>query len=340
MKKEERLLRALGNVKDGYILEPSRYLGNPQRFIPQRKKKKWPAFAAMAAVTALVITGGVYYFRLTAGSTHPAELNIASNGGTETIATQASPQTQWELPEGWPGFRIEYDEESLDMDMGVDGLLLRPKKYSPELPICQLKIEFLPNLLPYAAAEKSRAELADDLTPVQQDQENLRYSFRVSIGNAWNSTVKVVMIVGAGSRGSFRLTNQYFIEAAEGWGTTFAGICAGFTCPLEESANPEAEKVIMDFAEGYFSGNQLVMLSNYYGDSGDLRDTYSQDASRVRIVSLQGLEELDNWIEKDGFAHVSLAFLETEQSDSYTYLSMEVMKTQAGYKVSFYGLEK
>ena len=96
----------------------------------------------------------------------------------------------------------------------------------------------------------------------------------------------------------------------------------------------------MDFAEGYFSGNQITMLSNYYGDSSSLRDTYTGDASRVQIVSLQGLEELDNWIEKDAFTHVSLAFLETEQSDSYTYLSMEVMKTQAGYRVSSYGLEK
>ena len=49
---------------------------------------------------------------------------------------------------------------------------------------------------------------------------------------------------------------------------------------------------------------------------------------------------MDNWIEKNGFAHVSLVFLETEQADSYTYLSMDVMKTQAGYRVSFYGLEK
>lgn len=340
MKKEEELLRALGNVKDSYILEPSRYLGNPQRFMPQGKEKKWPAFAAIAAAAALVMIGGIYSVRFMQSTPQLADASIASNGGTETIATQASPQTQWMHPEGWPSFRMEYDEEALDMDMGVDGLLLRPKQYSPELPICQLKIEFLPNLLPYAAAEKSRAELADDLTPVHQDQETLRYSFRVSTDSAWNSTVKVVTIVGAGSRGSFRLTNQYFVEAAEGWGSTFAGICAGFTCPLEESANPEAERVILEFAEGYFSGNQLTMLSNYYGDSGDLRDTYSQDASRVRIVSLQGLEELDNWIEKDGFAHVSLAFLETEQSDSYTYLSMEVMKTQAGYRVSFYGLEK
>ena len=90
----------------------------------------------------------------------------------------------------------------------------------------------------------------------------------------------------------------------------------------------------MDFADGYFSGNQITMLANYYGDSKNLSDVYTQDASRVWIGSLEGLEGTDEW------AHVSLAFLETENADSFTYLSMEVMKTQAGYRVSSYGLEK
>lgn len=244
------------------------------------------------------------------------------------------------IPEGWPGFRMDYNMTELELVQGVDRLILRPLLYDAELPVCEIQIEFLPNLLPYAAMEQSRKELGVDTTAVHQDQETLRYSFHVAEGLAWDSHMADVYIVGAGSAGSYRLTSKYFMEAAEGWGITFAEICGSFSCPLTESPNPVAEKVIMEFAEGYFSGNQVAMLSNYYGDSQNLRDLYTQDASRVQIVSLQGLEELDNWTQKDGFAHVSLVFLETEQSDSYTYLSMEVMKTQAGYKVSFYGLEK
>ena len=244
------------------------------------------------------------------------------------------------IPEGWPSFQIDYDSRELEMREGVDGVYLYPIVYSEDLPVCEIKIEFLPDLLPYAAMEQSRKELGVDTTAVHQDQETLRYSFHVAEGLAWDSHMADVYIVGAGSAGSYRLTSKYFMEAAEGWGITFAEICGSFSCPLTESPNPEAEKAIMEFAEGYFSGNQVAMLANYYGDSQNLRDLYTQDASRVQIVSLQGLEELDNWTQKDGFAHVSLVFLETEQSDSYTYLSMEVMKTQAGYKVSFYGLEK
>lgn len=238
----------------------------------------------------------------------------------------------------WPAFQMEYDHSKLELVEGVGGVFLYPIEYPDDLPVSELKIEFLPGLLPNAAMEQSRKEMA--LTSIHQDQETGRYSFRIDQGTDWNSVVKEVTIVGAGSCGSFRLTSQYFVEATEGWGSNFAQIVAGFTCPLSESPNPEAEKVIMDFAEGYFSGNRITMLANYYGDSQDLQDVYTQDASRVRIVSLQGLDGLEDWIEKDGFAHVSLAFLETEQDDSYSYLSMEVMKTQAGYRVTFYGLEK
>lgn len=238
----------------------------------------------------------------------------------------------------WPAFQMEYDHSKLELIEGVGGVFLYPIEYPDDLPVSELKIEFLPGLLPNAAMEQSRKEMA--LTSIYQDQETGRYSFRIDQDTDWNSVVKEVTIVGAGSCGSFRLTSQYFVEATEGWGSNFAQIVAGFTCPLSESPNPEAEKVIMDFAEGYFSGNRITMLANYYGDSQDLRDVYTQDASRVRIVSLQGLDGLEDWIEKDGFAHVSLAFLETEQDDSYSYLSMEVMKTQAGYRVTFYGLEK
>ena len=238
----------------------------------------------------------------------------------------------------WPAFQMEYDHSKLELIEGVGGVFLYPIEYPDDLPVSELKIEFLPGLLPNAAMEQSRKEMA--LTSIHQDQETGRYSFRIDQDTDWNSVVKEVTIVGAGSCGSFRLTSQYFVEATEGWGSNFAQIVAGFTCPLSESPNPEAEKVIMDFADGYFSGNRITMLANYYGDSQDLQDVYTQDASRVRIVSLQGLDGLEDWIEKDGFAHVSLAFLETEQDDSYSYLSMEVMKTQAGYRVTFYGLEK
>ena len=493
MKKEEQLLQALGNVKDSFVLEPSHYLGNPQRVLPQKKKKKWPVFTAAAAVAAVVLTGVLSLYPILSHNTAesaqkadqtelsepetalsasvriggdtqrklvfvtdgtqeeyrsirevqiydgqtlvqtideknvPESAEYASDGlfinqaqaiglpdlrdvnfdgyvdlGILAVSTYPknvpyhyflwNPQTEHfeygftlfgasalELDEVHqllieertdngqkskayysfstgtlrcveadaleqaaerPQFHLEYDTGLLAMTENAQGIFLTPREYADNLPACEIQIEFLPGMLPYAAMEQSRREIALEQTAVHQDQQTLRYSVHITHGTAWDSQVENVLIVGAGSYGSFRLTSRYFVEAAEGWGITFPQICAGFTCPLAESPNPEAEKSIMDFAEGYFSGNQVAMLSAYYGDSKNLRDVYTMDASKVRIVSLNGLEELDERIEKDGFAPVSLTFLETEQSDSYNYLSMEIVKTQAGYRVSFYGLEK
>lgn len=334
VKKEEQLLRALGGVKAGFILEASQYVGNPQRVLTQRKKKKWSGAAAMAASAAVVLTGVLCYAMLTGKTGETAPDLTQTNRQEETVTAELT------LPEGWPGFRMEYDSAKLELVPGVDGLILRPIVYDQELPVCEIKIEFLPKLLPYAAMTQSRQELSDESIIIQQDQQTARYSFHIAEGTVWDSHMADVYIVPAGSYGSYRLTSKYFTEAAEGWGTEFAKICGSFTCPLEESVNPEAEKVIMDFAEGYFSANQVAMLSGFYGDSKDLRDVYTGDPSRVRIVTLDGMEYLDSRIESSGYAPISLTFLETEDADSFTYLSVKVVKTQAGYRISAYGLDK
>lgn len=240
----------------------------------------------------------------------------------------------------WPTFRISFDPQELEMTEGLGGMFIVPRLPWDNLPTRSIQIEFLPGLLPYAAMEKTRRAMADERVSVQQDQETGRYNLHLAYGNSWDSTVEDVTIVGAGSSGSYRLTSRYFLEATEGWGSTFGEIVASFICPLSESVNPEAEQVIMDFVEGYFSGNRITMLANYYGDSQNLKDVYTQDASRVRLVALKGLESPDRQIEANGFGAVSLTFLETEDADSYTYLSMDILKTQAGYRVGFYGLEK
>ena len=120
MKKEEQLLHALGGVKAGFILEASQYVGNPQRVLTQRKKKKWQGFTAMAASAALMLTGVLYYTMLT-----------GKTGKTAPDLTQATPleesiTTELALPEGWPSFRMEYDSRELELVPGVDGLISPP----------------------------------------------------------------------------------------------------------------------------------------------------------------------------------------------------------------------
>lgn len=480
MKQEEQILRALGNVKDRFLLEVSGYMDDPRKEVLVQPKKKHGGFVGLAAAAALMVTGSLSLYAVTGGQRLDASLtaSIQVSSGilrqivcvtpemeedyrpireiqvydgdtlTQTINEKDLPSLVEDYNEGlfinlaqplgqpdfrdvnfdgyedlgilavseypenvpynyflwnpersrfeygftlygatalevdesrqllietvakngqqtqryysfsngaihsvtpeeasptaaWPAFRIDYDSALLSMTENDEGFFLSPIDYADYLPPCDIQIEFLPGLLPYAAMEKTKAELTDGLLSLDWEPATGVYTFHIAPEEAvWNAQVRDVWIVGAGSYGSYRLTARYFMEAAEGWGMTFPQICTSFTCPLSESPNAEAEQAIISFADGYFSGNQLLMLSNYYGDSDNLKDVYTQNASLVRLVALRGLEELDARIQENGSAAVSLVFLESETDDSYTYLSMDVMKTQAGYRVCFHGLEK
>ena len=268
------------------------------------------------------------------------ELTIRANSLWRSLMRMTRGRQYRHVITNKPQLKLPHEKDLVDSDGITDGLVLCPIQYDQELPVCELKIEFLPKLLPYAAMTQSRQELSEESIIIGQDQQTARYSFHIAEGTVWDSHMADIYIVPAGSYGSYRLTSKYFTEAAEGWGAEFAKICGSFTCPLEESPNAEAEKVIMDFAEGFFSADQVAMLSSFYGDSKDLREVYTGDPSRVRLVTLDGMEYLDSRIESSGYAPISLTFRETEDADSYTYLSVKVVKTQAGYRISAYGLDK
>lgn len=488
MKKEEQLLRALGNVKDSYILEVSPYLGNPQRDVLVRPKKTRRGLAAVAAAAAVALTGALTAFSLLDWETRglesagfdtslSADLRLTEDRTLkivlETPVTQEDyrpihrvlvyegehllqsitaedvPESGEYLSEGlfinqadtigqpdfrdinfdgytdmgllavssypknvpyhyflWnpedgrfeygitlfgsaalqvdeerqmlveissdvygvsqryyrfengmmkiysvhpegatvespePKFQIEYDTASLVMDQGVDSVLLCPKEYPDDLPICELEIEFLPGLLPSAAAEKTRLELwYPNISGPQRNEETGDILLSANNGNAWNSSVADVRLVSAGSQGTFRLTSRYFVEATEGWGARFAAVCDSFSCPLTDSPNPEAEKTAILFADAYFGRDwdtALSLLSSQTAADG----LYLGDGDAVRIVSVSGLETLDDSIAQTGKGEVSLCFRESETEDSYTFLTMELKKSASGYRIDGYGLEK
>lgn len=196
-------------------------------------------------------------------------------------------------------------------------------------------------MLPTAAANQAQ-EALDGLgaTSVQRSRDWDRTVLHVQYGTQWDARVEDIHYVSAGVQGTFRLTARYFAEAVEGYGTTFAQICKTFT-PLAESANPSAERAIMSFADGFFSGDWTAMEPYLYDPNGEIshEDVYTGNPADIQTVALRGLEQLDQQIQEDGTGAVSLAFREGEE-DSYTYLSMDITKTDSGYQISFYGLEK
>ena len=179
------------------------------------------------------------------------------------------------------------------------------------------------------------------IDPMPQSKNWDRTILYARYGTQWDSKAEDIHFFSAGVRGTYRLTSRYFLEAAEGYGTTFAEICSHFTCPLSESANPQAERVAISFADGFFSGDWSDMEPYLYDPNGEIshEDVYTGSASDIEMVELRGLELLDGHISKDGTGTLSLVFRENGE-DSYTYLSMDMVKNGSEYKISFFGLEK
>ena len=94
-------------------------------------------------------------------------------------------------------------------------------------------------------------------------------------------------------------------------------------------------------ADGFFSGDWSDMEPYLHDPNGEIshKDVYTGSASDIEMVELRGLELLDEHISKDGTGTLSLVFVENGE-DSYTYLSMDMVKNGSEYKISFFGLEK
>lgn len=245
-----------------------------------------------------------------------------------------------------PNYQISYDTNRFAMTSGDGGNFIAPLySVGTYTPVCEIQIEFLPNQLPSGAAKTREQELTalgiPDSKLTRQPQQDDRIALHVEYGTQWDSAVEDIYFVSAGASGTFRLTSRYFLEAAEGYGATFADICSSFQ-PAIQSANWKAEQTVTAFADGFFSGDWAAMEPYLYDPNGEMsqEDVYTGNAAAIQLVKLSGLEQLDASIRETGSATVSLTFLELETDEAYTSLSMDVVKTDEGYRIRFYGLEK
>lgn len=246
-------------------------------------------------------------------------------------------------PTAIPNYEIDYDADIFALTRGDGGNFIAPLySVGTYTPVCEIQIEFLPNCLPSAALQNTKQSLTGlGVTSAKTTRYDDRIVLHVEYGTQWDSTVQDIHFVGAGVSGTFRLTSRYFQEAAEGYGTTFDGICFSFR-PNIASANWEAEQAITAFADGFFSGDWAAMEPYLYDPNGEMsqEDVYTGNTSDIQPIKLSGLEQLDQKIQENGSGTVSLTFVEQGIDESVTYLSMDVTKVGKEYRIRFYGLEK
>lgn len=109
--------------------------------------------------------------------------------------------------------------------------------------------------------------------------------------------------------------------------------------PTAQPENPETEEQILnsfleDFAQAYFYGTAEDLRPYLTGDFQDSVEAYQggePSAIEIRLLSPQ---------ENDPIRYTaSIQFIAGDE-DSYTYLSLDLVDTEEGWRVAFYGLEK
>lgn len=108
---------------------------------------------------------------------------------------------------------------------------------------------------------------------------------------------------------------------------------------LDDEDWQEIWKVVSDFAEAYFAADTEKMRE--YLEEGFARQVegYPGNGETVSIENIRGLFETEQ--RQVGDVEVmTVEFLDSPDSDSFTYLTMELVKQEDGWKVRSYGLEK
>ena len=237
--KADKLMDALGNVKEAYILESA----------PGRKQNKKQHHRWIAAAVALVVI--FLFFQTAPGAAAleivkegmasfietlfpPKDIPVNVEGETEVIHQQAGgqePEMQEDGTVTAPGFAIYYDTERYTMEEENGVTYIRFVTDDDDLPPCEVEIKHLADWMPAnaaASANKEMAESWDSVSEVRSLDAQDGYTFYYAAGTSWDSACGYVYFLGDGRNGCFQITARYFVEATEGHGARFGQMIQTF----------------------------------------------------------------------------------------------------------------
>lgn len=238
--KEERIIQALGQVRDEYIIEAA----------PVRKKEKRRALRGLAAAFAIVLLGALFLQTAPGAAAAeyvvekvsslietlfpPKDITIMVEGAPvegQYSAVGQEPEAGETGTEATPGFAIYIDSENYTMTEENGVTIIRPVNFYPDLPTCGMDIVHLPDITVQEAAEAARAEIPADWEVSETEAWSMpdSLSFFARSGWEWDSACKQVFLISDGQQGVFQVTIQYFFEAAEGHGVRLLSMLQTFT---------------------------------------------------------------------------------------------------------------
>ena len=116
------------------------------------------------------------------------------------------------------------------------------------------------------------------------------------------------------------------------------------TLPPEEVHSEDWEQIhtlANLFAAAYFDGSETILRSflaeSFQGSPEVFADAFGDAVPNV--ISIKGLEGIGD-IEVGSVCYPSIEFFSGIEGDSYSYLSLTIIKEETGWKIQSYGLEK
>lgn len=352
MNKQERLFLAIGGADPELVARSE-----------QRRRNHWLRYApAIAACLLMVLT--VFQIKplwaappdvVSPGTPGPGLWNPPEDeepGGQELILPEGgseigtlrllswAPQSQEEAVD----FLIYVNEEQFSI-CEEDGLYsIRSISPLPEgFPVCGLDIRHLPGTAPQEARESAEAALEySDMT-----HEELSAALPGSLylrsggGTDWDSEQAELWFVEDGQGGTFVLMARYFLEAEEGLGQRFRDMVSSFRVVSLNETVPEWMRSLYETTERLFPA---LLSGDLSGVSDLLAEDADADAYGENVWENISIASVDYAPDDDRDPHSAIVSvkhrLNLEDGESFSYLTMELVRQDGQWRLSWSGIEK
>lgn len=134
------------------------------------------------------------------------------------------------------------------------------------------------------------------------------------------------------------------VAAEEGWGRILSVIADTFAVSvpaegyLTDTDRQEIKKIVDEFATAYFGGNADTIQKFLAGTYGGKVSVY-EGMGTISDLTVKGLSGADEQRSGSGTYIVSLEYRDSENADTFRYLTFEFIRQGDGWKIQFYGLE-
>lgn len=213
-------------------------------------------------------------------------------------------------------------------------------------PVCGLDILHLSGIAPTDAMESAKETLTQHYEEISHEEpyySALPDSLYLRAGNGagWNAEQTELWFVDDRQGGTFAITSRYFTEAEEGMGMCFRDMASSFRVISPSESIPEWMQSLQKTADRLFPAlfaNDLSAVTDLLAEDA-APDAYGEDVwSNLTIASVDYAPDRD---EDPDSAIVSVKHrLNLEEGESFSYLTMKLIRRNGEWRLSWSGVEK